>query len=171
MTIPGKGGRPRKWRSDADRVRAYRARQRGEAEPVVLAQALDHGDELARTWDTVRQLGAQLDQARAVERQLHRELSATRQELGQQQRQFGWIARTSDQARVELDETRRERDALTDQLAALRARVRVLETATLPRNEPLRPSPVRADVISPSPLSRAQRRQLEREQRRRQRDY
>lgn len=29
VTVPGKGGRPRKWRSDADRVRAYRARQAG----------------------------------------------------------------------------------------------------------------------------------------------
>ena len=170
MTIPGKGGRPRKWRSDADRIRAYRARQRGEAEPVVLAQALDHGDELARTWDTVRQLGAQLDQARTIEQQLRHEVSGARRELDRQQRQFGWIERANERARVELDETRRERDALTDQLAALRARVRVLETATSPRNEPLRPSPVRADVISPSPLSRAQRRQLEREQQRRQRD-
>ena len=169
MTIPGKGGRPRKWRSDADRVRAYRARQRGQAEPVVLAHALDDGDELARTWDRVRQLGEQLDQARTIEQQLRHQVSEARREMERQQRQFGWIERANKQARAELEETRSERDALSDQLAALRARVRVLETATLTRNEPLRPSPVRADVISPPPLSRAQRRQLEREQQRRQR--
>ena len=40
MTVSGKGGRPRKWRSDADRVRDYRARQRGVDEPPTLAQAL-----------------------------------------------------------------------------------------------------------------------------------
>src|SRR5262249_23470440 len=50
VTVPGRGGRPRKWRSDADRVRAYRARQRGAPEPPVLVVALDEGDELAAPW-------------------------------------------------------------------------------------------------------------------------
>ena len=36
MTVPGKGGRPRKWRSDADRVRAFRARERGDDEPPTI---------------------------------------------------------------------------------------------------------------------------------------
>jgi hypothetical protein len=40
MTVPGKGGRPRKWRSDADRVRAFRARHRGEEEPATFDEAL-----------------------------------------------------------------------------------------------------------------------------------
>src|SRR5690242_7503544 len=40
MTVPGKGGRPRKWLSDADRMRAYRARRRGESEPDTLEAAL-----------------------------------------------------------------------------------------------------------------------------------
>lgn len=56
MTVPAKGGRPRKWRSDADRVRAFRARQRGEEEPATLDVALADGDELARAVDRIRQL-------------------------------------------------------------------------------------------------------------------
>ena len=170
MTIPGKGGRPRKWRSDGDRVRAYRARQRGEAEPVAVTQALDDGDELAATWDVVRQLGERLDQARTVEQQLRHEVSRARREMERQQRQFGWIERANQQARAELDETRRERDSLNDELAGLRARVHVLEIATSAVVELPLPSPARGDLTSTSPLSRAQRRQLEREQQRRQGD-
>jgi hypothetical protein len=47
VTVAGKGGRPKKWKSDADRVRAYRARQRGEAEPATIEQALDEGGDFA----------------------------------------------------------------------------------------------------------------------------
>ena len=47
MTVAGKGGRPKKWKSDADRVRAYRARQRGEAEPETIEQALGEGGDFA----------------------------------------------------------------------------------------------------------------------------
>jgi hypothetical protein len=47
VTVPGKGGRPRKWRSDTDRQRAWRARADGRAEPPTLDQALNDGDELA----------------------------------------------------------------------------------------------------------------------------
>jgi hypothetical protein len=60
MTVPGKGGRPRKWRSDADRVRAFHARQRGEEEPATLEEALVDGDDLARAIEHSRQLQADL---------------------------------------------------------------------------------------------------------------
>ncbi len=81
MTVPGKGGRPRKWRSDADRVRAYRARQTGIDEPPVLAQALDDGDESARVWATVHDLGEQLATANTTIKQVRRESDQTRREL------------------------------------------------------------------------------------------
>ena len=85
MTVPGKGGRPRKWRSDADRVRAYRARQTGVDELPTLVQALDDADELARTWAMVRDLGEQLDTANALAKQLRRERDQARRELEREQ--------------------------------------------------------------------------------------
>ena len=63
MTVPGKGGRPRKWLSNADRMRAYRARRRGEAEPETLDAALDAGDELAEALGRERRLLQQLTEA------------------------------------------------------------------------------------------------------------
>jgi hypothetical protein len=60
VTIPGKGGRPRKWRSDVDRSRAYRARQRGEAEPSTVEHALVDGDDLARARHEIEQLAMTL---------------------------------------------------------------------------------------------------------------
>lgn len=65
MTVPAKGGRPRKWRSDADRVRAFRARQRGDQEPATLDASLVDGDELARAVDHISQLQAGLAAADA----------------------------------------------------------------------------------------------------------
>jgi hypothetical protein len=91
MTVPGKGGRPRKWRSDADRVRAYRARQTGVDEPPTLIEAFDDGDELARVWAKVRDLGEQLDQANATVKQLRRERDQVRRELEREQHRWGWI--------------------------------------------------------------------------------
>ncbi len=166
MTIPGKGGRPRKWRSDADRVRAYRARQRGKPEPVELVQALDHGDELAKTWETIRELGEQLDQARAIEQQLRKDLRSTRRDVEQQQRRFGWIEHTNNQLQAERDARQAERDVLASELVALRERVRVLETMTRPLTIEPAPPIVPPPAVQRS-LSRAQRRQLEREQQRR----
>lgn len=150
MTVPGKGGRPRKWRSDADRVRAYRARQAGIDEPPVLAQALDDGDELARMWAMVRQLGEQLDTANATIKQLRRERDQTRRELDREQHRWGWIESHN-------TELTAERDRLLGELDELRDRPRVIET----------PRPT-ATVTPPQPaLSRAERRRLEREQQRR----
>lgn len=56
MTVPGKGGRPRKWKSDADRVRAYRARQQGEDEPPTIQQTIDDGGEVAALWTELQNL-------------------------------------------------------------------------------------------------------------------
>ena len=48
VTVPGRGGRPRKWSSDADRKRAFRARRRGGVEPSTFDAALDQGEAPAR---------------------------------------------------------------------------------------------------------------------------
>ena len=56
MTVAGKGGRPRKWRSDTDRGRAYRARQRGDLEPAALSQIVDETDRLATAWRHIEEL-------------------------------------------------------------------------------------------------------------------
>ena len=154
MTVPGKGGRPRKWRSDADRVRAYRARQAGLDEPPVLAQALDDGDELARVWAMVRQLGEQLDTANATLKQVRRERDQTRRELEREQHRWGWIESHN-------TELTAERDRLLSELDELRDRPRLIETprpATTTATPPPAPQPL---------MSRAERRRIEREQQRR----
>lgn len=152
MTVPGKGGRPRKWRSDADRVRAYRARQAGLDEPPVLAQALDDGDELAQVWAMIRDLGEQLDTANATIKQLRRERDQTRRELEREQHRWGWIESHN-------NELTAERDRLLSELDELRDR-RVIETP--------RPAATATPPPAQQPLlSRAERRRLEREQQRR----
>ena len=153
MTVPGKGGRPRKWRSDADRVRAYRARQTGIDEPPVLAQALDDGDELAQVWATVRDLGEQLDTANATTKQLRRERDQSRRELEREQHRWGWIESRNTELEV-------ERGRLLDELDELRDQPRVTATP--------RPAATAAPPPASQPLmSRAERRRLEREQQRR----
>ena len=156
MTVPGKGGRPRKWRSDADRVRAYRARQTGIDEPPTLVQALDDGDELAQVWATVRDLGEQLDTANATIKQIRRERDQTRRELEREQHRWGWIESHN-------TELTAERDRLLGELDELRDRPRVIETprpaaTATPPTAPTAPQPL---------MSRAERRRLEREQQRR----
>jgi len=97
VTVSGKGGRPRKWRSDADRVRAHRARQRGD-EPPTFEAALDAGDELARAVEHARQLQAELAAAAEYAGELGAALSAER--------------RTSASLRRKLDQTNSEAAAL-----------------------------------------------------------
>lgn len=118
MTIPGKGGRPRKWRSDADRVRAFRARERGAPEPPVLSTVLDESDELAAAWDRVRELGEQLDRQRVVERSLRRELGAARRELEAQQTRFQWLSDSNEALRSKFAAGDRERRELARRLTA-----------------------------------------------------
>ena len=162
MTVPGKGGRPRKWRSDADRVRAYRARQAGVDEPPVLAQALDDGDELAQVWATVRDLGEQLATANATIKQLRRERDQTRRELEREQHRWGWIESRNTELTVERDRIETERDALAVELVEIRERLTRLQRAAAAA-----PVVEARPVAAPPTLSRAQRRQLERDQQRR----
>ena len=163
MTVPGKGGRPRKWRSDTDRVRAYRARQQGVEEPPVLAVALDDGDDFARAWDTIRQLGEQLGEAGKIRQQLQRELRAATREFDQQQQRFGWIENNCAILRIERDALITERDELLAELGTLRQRMGAAE--------PRRPADSFPRSATTTPLlSRAERRRLEREQKRRDRN-
>ena len=162
MTVPGKGGRPRKWRSDADRARAYRARQVGGEEPPVLARALDDGDELFRVWALVRDLGAQLDAAKGLMAQASRERDRAHSELAAERRRWGWIEAQIAELAAERDRFEVERDTLAQQLVAIRHRVALLEQQ-LARQV----APADAAARVPGGLSRAQRRQLEREQARR----
>jgi chromosome segregation ATPase len=164
MTIPGKGGRPRKWRSDADRVRAFRARQRGEAEPPVLAAALDEGDELAAAWEQVRQLGQQLESLRTAARSARRETAAARRELEAGKRRFGWLSTENDDLRTRLQHVEDERSTLVDELASV-----VEENAALRRElEALRSARQTAGLTAaPTKTNREERRRAARQARRR----
>jgi hypothetical protein len=164
MTVPGKGGRPRKWRSDTDRQRAWRARQAGIAEPPTLVQAFDDGDELARVWAMVRDLGEQLDTANTTVAELRRERDQARRELDRERQRWGWIESRNIELVAERDRLAVEIDDLHDQIRHLEAVSRPPQAAT---GEPPPIRPIRADVAGQPPLSRAQRRRLEREQRRR----
>lgn len=140
MTVPGKGGRPRKWRSDADRVRAFRARHRGEEEPATFEEALVDGDDLARAVERARQLQADLVAAMAS-------LSESNAALQTERRRHQSTLRRLDRARAELDGlrtagTHREeelellREGFTEleaENAALRARIALTATAAQPQ--------------------------------------
>jgi hypothetical protein len=140
MTVPGKGGRPRKWRSDADRVRAFRARHRGEEEPATFEEALVDGDDLARAIERSRQLQADLVAAMAS-------LSESNAALLTERRRHQSTQHTLDRARTELDGLRtagargeadlellREGFAeLRAENAALRARIVLIAPATQPQ--------------------------------------
>ena len=161
MTVPGKGGRPRKWRSDADRVPAYRARQTGTDEPPTLVEALDDGDELARVWAMVRDLGEQLDTANATIKGLRRERDQAHRELEREQRRWGWIEASNTELVTERDRLETERDTLASENHELRERLaKLTQAAAHPVVETPPASPQRQ-------LSRAERRQQERQQRRR----
>ena len=75
MTVEGKGGRPRKWNSDADRVRAFRARARGDEEPAAVEQLVNTGGEAGFAWAQVAELTNTVrqhkDTIRSLERELH----------------------------------------------------------------------------------------------------
>ena len=158
MTVPGKGGRPRKWRSDADRVRAYRARQAGRDEPPELDQALAEGDDLARAMEEIRALKAALASAAGKEQALRQEVRGLRRDLAARDKRFGWLERTAATDRAAREDAERERDQLVREVAAMRALRRVPVSETRPSTAP--------QVPPPAP-SRAERRRLEREQQRR----
>ncbi len=150
MTVPGKGGRPRKWRSDADRVRAFRARARGEDEPPTIELALHYGDDAAAAWDQVRELGITIDALTAELKQTQATLRRAENELEREQARSSWLSKANDRLRIELDTAERERADLQAQLAEL------AQTTSTPAPNP-RPAP------GPN---RAQRRQAERKRHR-----
>jgi hypothetical protein len=164
MTIPGKGGRPRKWRSDADRQRAWRVRANGTEQPPTMVQALDDGDELARAWEMIRDLGKQLEAAKDKAKALQVELNRERRERATEDRRWGWIITaheqlTADNHRLgaELDEALDKTRNLSIELNTTRRQLAAAETTAPQPPAPAQPA-----------LPRAERRRLEREQRRRQ---
>jgi septal ring factor EnvC (AmiA/AmiB activator) len=135
----------------------FRARQSGRPEPPTAVQALDDGDEVARTWNLVRNLGQQLVDARERERQTRQDLAATRRDLDREQRQWGWLEVENARLRADIDR--------------LGAEVTELEAEnTEIRDELSRDcsSTTRLPTVPPSTrLARAERRRLEREHRKR----
>ena len=158
VTVPGRGGRPRKWRSDADRVRAYRAPQAGRDEPPELAEALANGDELARAMEDIRVLKAELVAAGQTQQALRQEVRSLRRELAARNQRFGWLESASEAQRAAKEAAERERDALARELTDSQARARVAVSGTRPIATPF--------PAVPAP-SRAERRRQEREQQRR----
>jgi chromosome segregation ATPase len=128
VTVPGKGGRPRKWRSDADRVRAYRARHTGADEPATLDVAASDGDELALAREREQALAADLADARRCIRALKSDLARAESRAADFEQQV----RTSDH----------EREQLAAEVAELNERVRMLksEAWSSPRDESRRPA-------------------------------
>lgn len=150
MTIPGKGGRPRKWRSDADRIRAFRARQRGEDEPATVEVALEQGDEAAAAWERVQELGETIEALRVELKTSRTALRQAEKALDQERARLIWIEEDNDRLRADLEATTHERDELQQRLDDL------LRAAP---DVPTRPQ-------AASGPNRAQRRRAERERRR-----
>jgi chromosome segregation ATPase len=132
MTVPGKGGRPRKWRSDTDRQRAYRARQTGLDEPPTLVQALDDGDELAELWAKFRDQAAQLAAANETAKQLRHERDQARRELASEQQRWGWIESRNTELQAERDRLAEELNAAIIEQIDLRDRLARLQRAAVP---------------------------------------
>jgi hypothetical protein len=163
MTVPGKGGRPRKWRTDADRQRAWRARTNGVQQPPTMVQALDEGDELAKAWEMIRDLGEQLQAAKDKTHRLQVELNRERRDRATEDRRWGWITTANEQLTAynhrlgtQLDEALDRARNLSIELNTTR-RQHAAATATPPPEPPAQPA-----------LPRSERRRLEREQRRHQ---
>lgn len=119
MTVPGKGGRPRKWRSDADRVRAFRARERGDDEPPTIEVARESGDEAAAAWDQVRQLGDTINALNAELKTTQAALRRAEKELEREQVRSSWMSEGNDRLRAELDAVERDRADLQQRLDEL----------------------------------------------------
>jgi chromosome segregation ATPase len=149
VTIPGKGGRPRKWRSDADRTRAYRARQRGEAEPLPLEQALADGDDLARLRQEIQRLALALRESRRDQRVLRAIVDRREREIVLLDEQLQAVRRV-------IEESWHERAELRRVCNELRAQLNRAAQGVIARQAPTGPV-----------LPRHVRRQQERERRRR----
>ncbi|MCU1400565.1 MAG: hypothetical protein JWN62_3674, partial [Acidimicrobiales bacterium] len=157
VTVPGKGGRPRKWASDADRIRAFRARERGDEEPATVPELLAAGEENAAAWAQAHELAETVSRQRATIRALERELKATRQEMKKQQAQFGWLDGENERLRGLVGERSGE---VTDRADPRPAQPRV--TAPLTTVD----DPAQTPTTTPQP-NRAQRRQADKRSRRR----
>jgi hypothetical protein len=140
VTVPGKGGRPRKWLSDTDRVRAYRARQRGAVEPPTVEVALGGDDELAAALAREASLQEQLRQSQASERELRAQVAAADRTLAQERRRLEWLEMRVAELEADLRAAKVERDGFEQQLSR-------------PADRARRPS---------EQLNRAQRRQAKR---------
>ena len=102
VTVPGKGGRPRKWKSDADRVRAFRARQRGEAEPKTFEEIIDDGGEIAGLWTQLEELRQTVAEQSATIASLRSENSELEGRLADDRDRYAWIGEENDRLREEL---------------------------------------------------------------------
>jgi hypothetical protein len=135
MTVPGKGGRPRKWRSDADRVRAFRARQRGEGEPPTVEVARAGGDEAALAWDQVRELGVAIEALRVELKTSRTALRRAAKALEQERVRYRWISDDNDRLRADLEAAERDRvdlQARLDELARVPAKSASPSAGTAP---------------------------------------
>ena len=146
VTVPGKGGRPRKWASDADRVRAFRARGRGVDEPATVPELLANGDENAAAWAQISELTETVSELQAEIRSLRGQLRAAIQELARQESRVSSLAGENQRLRAIVD-------ARSDEVAESS-----ISVPDVPVGEPTATSP---------PLNRAQRRLAEKRSRRR----
>ncbi len=106
VTVPGKGGRPRKWASDADRMRAFRARLNGTDEPATVEESIDQGTQSGRAWAQVRELNETVNEQRAIIQSLERVLKSARRSLVDQERRFSWLDSENERLRAQLEDRR-----------------------------------------------------------------
>jgi len=152
MTVPGKGGRPRKWRSDADRVRAYRARRRGEQEPPTVDAVPTTADEgAAVAWERVRELGGTIAAQREELRTVHDQLRHSQTQVEHDHGARLVLEEANTRLRTRIERLTEERDELRSAITELRSLL-----AEQRRTAPPAPGP-----------NRARRRQAERDRRRR----
>lgn len=130
-------------------MRAYRARQRGEREPVAFDLALTDGDELALAIERGRQLQAELANAIAALAEVDAALQSERRRHVATQRKL-------ERARADLEGHRAAEDRRLDELRAVHDELAALRS----ENDRLRSG---QDAAGPN---RAARRQAAKQERR-----
>jgi hypothetical protein len=101
-------------------VRAFRARQRGEAEPPQLDSVVDELDQLAAAWRRVDELGRRLDEQRRVERDLRTEVRQLRRDLQADRARSDWLGDSNNETHRQLAESEAQRRILEERLAEAR---------------------------------------------------